>query len=121
MPALRITRLVAGGDGFGERERVGLRSGVLDPADGAVAGHSCVDESRFAFENLPSCGVDAALGRVGVELDLVVLVALPLDPALALLDLRGQPRHVEMVKGFEAALGIDAGPQRRPRRRPRRA
>ena len=100
---------VAGGDRFGEGELVGLRSGVLDPADGAVAGHSRVDEAGFAFENLPAGGVDAALGRIGVELDLVVLVALPLDPALALLDLRGQPRHVEMVQGFEAPLGVDAG------------
>ena len=101
---------VAGGDGFGEGELVGLRACVLDPADGAVAGHGRVDEAGFALENLPSRGVDAALGRVGVKLDLVVLVALALDPALALLDLRGQPRHVEMVEGFEAPLGVDAGP-----------
>ena len=101
---------VAGGDGFGEGELVGLRACVLDPADGAVAGHGGVDEAGFALEDLPSRGVDAALGRVGVELDLLVLVALPLDPALALLDLRGQPRHVEMVQGFEAPLGVDAGP-----------
>ena len=100
---------VAGGDRLGEGELVRLRSCVLDPADGAVAGHGRVDEAGFAFEDLPSRGVDAALGRVGVELDLVVLVALALDPALALLDLRGQPRHVEMVQGFEAPLGVDAG------------
>ena len=101
---------VAGGDRLGEGELVRLRSRVLDPADGAVARHGRVDEAGFPFEDLPSRGVDAALGRVGVELDLVVLVALALDPALALLDLRGQPRHVEMVEGFEAALGVDAGP-----------
>ena len=92
--------LVAGGDGFGEGELVGLRAYVLDPADGAVSRHGCVDEAGFALENLPTRGVDAALGRVGVELDLLVLVALPLDPALALLDLRGQPRHVEMVQSL---------------------
>ena len=101
--------LVAGGDGFGEGELVGLRACVLDPADGAVSRHGCVDEAGFALENLPTRGVDAALGRVGVELDLLVLVALPLDPALALLDLRRQPRHVEMVQGFEAPLSVDAG------------
>ena len=100
---------VAGRDRLGEGELVRLRSRVLDPADGAVARHGRVDEAGFPFEDLPAGGVDAALGRVGVELDLVVLVALALDPALALLDLRGQPRHVEMVQGFEASLGVDAG------------
>ena len=100
---------VAGRDRFGEGELVRLRARVLDPADGAVARHGRVDEAGFAFEDLPAGRVDAALGRIGVELDLVVLVALALDPALALLDLRGQPRHVEMVQGFEAALGVDAG------------
>ena len=85
---------------------------AFDPADGAVSRHGCVDEAGFALENLPTRGVDAALGRVGVELDLLVLIALPLDPALALLDLRRQPRHVEMVQGFEAPLGVDAGAHR---------
>ena len=102
--------LVAGGDRLGESELVGQRSGVLDPADGAVARHGRVDEAGFPFEDLPASGVDAALRRVGVDLDLVVLVALPLDPALALFDLGGQPRHVEMVERFEASLGVDAGP-----------
>ena len=75
----------------------------------AIAGHGGVDEARLAFEDLPPGRVDAALRRIGVDLDLVVLVALPLDPALALLDLRGEPGHVEMVEGFQAPLGVDAG------------
>ena len=75
----------------------------------AVAGHGGVDEARLAFEDLPPRRVDAALRRIGVDLDLVVLVALPLDPALALLDLRGEPGHVEMMEGLQAPLGVDAG------------
>ena len=75
----------------------------------AVAGHGGVDETRLAFEDLPPRRVDAALRRIGVDLDLVVFVALPLDPALALLDLRGEPGHVEMVEGLQSPLGVDAG------------
>ena len=37
-----------------------------------------------------------------------MLVALPDDPALALFDLRGQPRHVEMMQGLQPKLHIDA-------------
>jgi hypothetical protein len=106
MPALRMSR--------SSPEAIALARanwlGVLDPADGAVARHGRVDEAGFPLQNLPAGRVDAALGRVGVELDLVVFVALPLDPALALFDLRGQPRNVEMVEGFQAPLGIDAAP-----------
>ena len=108
-PGLAHEPFVAGGDRLGEGELVRLRACVLDAADGAVAGHGGVDEARLAFEDLPAGRVDAALRRIGVDLDLVVLVALPLDPALALLDLRGEPGHVEMVEGFQAPLGVDAG------------
>jgi hypothetical protein len=99
-PRLAHEPFVAGGDRLGEGELVRLRACVLDPADGAVARHCRVDEAGFPLEDLPAGRVHAALGRIGVELDLVVLVALPLDPALALLDLRGQPRHVEMVQSL---------------------
>ena len=47
--------------------------------------------------------------RVGVDFDLFVLVALALDPPLALLDVRRQPGHVEMVQRLEPELGVDAG------------
>src|SRR5258708_23052280 len=41
-----------------------------------------------------------------------MLVALTHDTALALLDLRGEPRHVEMVERLEAKLNVDAGAHR---------
>src|SRR5271166_3694769 len=71
--------------------------------------HGHVDEARLALERLPAGGVDASLGRIGEELDLVVLVALALDPALALGDLGREPRHVEMVERDEPSVGVDAG------------
>ena len=79
--------LVAGCDRLGETELIGLRSDVFDPPDRRIARHGHVDEARFALERLPAGGVDASLGRIGEERDLVVLVALALDPALALGDL----------------------------------
>ncbi len=42
----------------------------------------------------------------------VVLVALALDPALALLDLRRQPGHVEVMERLQPKLRVDAGPHR---------
>src|SRR5271157_6504373 len=80
--------LVAGRDRLGETELIGLRSDVFDPPDRRIAGHGNVDEARLALERLPAGGVDAALGRIGEERDLVVLIALALDPAFALGDLR---------------------------------
>jgi hypothetical protein len=44
--------------------------------------------------------------------DLVVLVALPLDAALALLDLARQPGHVEMVHRLQPLLHVDPGTHR---------
>src|SRR6266702_111550 len=41
-----------------------------------------------------------------------MLVALAHDTALALFDLRGEPRHVEMVERLEAKLNVDAGAHR---------
>ena len=108
-PRLAHEPFVARRDRLGERELVRLRACILDAANPAIAGHGGVDETRLAFEDLPAGRVDAALRRIGVDLDLVVLVALPLDPALALLDLRGEPGHVEMMEGLQAPLGVDAG------------
>ena len=102
--------LVAGCDRLGETELIGLRSDVFDPPDRRIAGHGHVDEARLALERLPAGGVDASLGRIGEERDLVVLVALALDPAFALGDLGREPRHIEMVERDEPSVGVDAGP-----------
>ena len=101
--------LVAGCDRLGETELIGLRSDVFDPPDRRIARHGHVDEARLALERLPAGRVDASLGRIGEELDLVVLVALALDPAFALGDLGREPRHVEMVERDEPSVGVDAG------------
>src|SRR5271157_792329 len=101
--------LVAGCDRLGETELIGLRSDIFDPPDRGIARHGHVDEARLALERLPAGGVDASLGRISEELDLVVLVALALDPTLALGDLRREPRHVEMVERGEPSVGVDAG------------
>jgi hypothetical protein len=38
-----------------------------------------------------------------------MLIALPLDAALALLDLTWQPRHIEMVQRLEPLLRVYSG------------
>ena len=39
-----------------------------------------------------------------------MLVALPLDPPFPLLDVRGQPRHIQVVQRFQPELGIHTRP-----------
>ena len=77
-----------------------------------VAGQGRGDEAGLALVVLPHRGVERAVRGIGEDVDLVVLVALAHDPALALLDLRGQPRHVEMVQRLEPELRVDAGAHR---------
>ena len=101
--------------GLGEGELVGLTAGVLEPAQAAIAGEGRRDEAGLALVALPHRRIHRAQGGIGVDLDLPVLVALALDPALALLDLGRQPGHVQVVQGLEPALDVDAGPHGRRR------
>ena len=103
---------VARGDGFGERELIGLVVRVFERADAAVAREGGGDKPRLPLVGLPHRGVHRTQCGVGVDLDLAVLVALPFDAPFALLDLRGQPGHVEMVQGLEAQLHVHTGASR---------
>ena len=66
-----------------------------------------VDESGFEFDGLPHVHVEAAVGDVAHHVDGVVLVALADDAALALFDVGGPPRAVEVVQ--RDAAGLDVG------------
>jgi len=92
----RITR----GNGLGERELVGLMVRVFERADAAVAREGRGDEPSLALVGLPHRGVHRTQCGVCVDLDLAVLVALPLDAPFPLFDLRREPGHVEMVQGL---------------------
>lgn len=59
-------------------------------------------KALLALVVLPHGRVHRAERRVGVDLDVVVLVALSLDPSLPLFDVGREPRHVEMVQGDQA-------------------
>ena len=111
-PGLLHEPCIARCDGLGQRELVGGLADVVDGADAAVAGECRGDEAGLALVVLPHRGVHRAERCVGVDLDLVVLIALALDPSLALFDLRWQPGHVEMVQGLQAKLHVDAGAHR---------
>ncbi len=101
---------VARRDRLGHRELVGLAlAHVLQPADRGVAGKCGGDEAGLALVVLPHGGIERALRRIGEDIDLVMLIALPADASLPLLDLRGQPGHVKVMQGLEAQLGVDAG------------
>jgi hypothetical protein len=58
---------------------------------------------------LPHGRVERPLCGISINIDLIVLIALTNDPAFPLLDLRGQPRHVEVVQGLQPKLCIHSG------------
>ena len=102
-PAFCIRRGSPRRDRLGHRELVRLAlAEVLEAADAGIAGERGGDEAGLALVVLPHRGVERAERRIGEDVDLVMLVALPHDPALALLDLRRQPRHVEMMQAPSA-------------------
>ncbi len=104
---------IARRDGLGHRKLVGLAlAHVLETADRRVARKRGRNEAGLALVVLPHLRVEAAFSRVGEDVDLVVLVALAHDAALALLDLRRQPGHVEVVQCLQTELSIDASPHR---------
>src|ERR1035441_8255032 len=81
---------------------------VLDLADIEPTAHDLGDEPGFAFDGLPHVAVEGALGNVSQDLHFVVVVALAQDAALALGDVGGPPRAVEMVEGEGGGTGAGA-------------
>ncbi len=109
-PRLLHQALIARCDSLGHGELVGLPlAHVLQPANAGVAGECRGYKPGFSLVVLPHRRIERAEGRVGIETDLVVLVALPHDAAFALFDLGRQPGHIEMVERLQPRLHIDAG------------
>ena len=67
------------------------------------------DKAGLRLQCLPHIGVEAPFGDVAVDRHFLVLVALPEDAALALLDLGRLPGGVEMVQGDQPFLHVGAG------------
>lgn len=99
---------IAGSDGFylGVGESSGIH--VFGAAHGRVAGHDLGDEPAFRLQCLPHVGVETAFGDVAEDLHVFVGIALAQDASVALLDVCGTPRCVEVVQGHESALHIRA-------------
>ena len=100
---------VARRDRFGESVLAGLAVGIFEPPQRAITRQGGGDETRVALVLLPHGRIHGAEQGIGVDLDLVVLVALAFDASFPLLDLAWQPRHIEVMQGFEAQLHIGAG------------
>ena len=82
---------------------------VFRLADGDAAIHDLIDEARFRFEHLPHIGIERSFGDVAVDLDFRIVVALPQNSALALLDVARSPRRVEVMERDEPFLHVRAG------------
>ena len=77
---------------------------VLGGADGTLGGHDLPDEPLLGLYQLEEVAVEGVLGDICVDIHLRVLVALPDDAALPLLEVTGPPGAVDMVQGDELRL-----------------
>jgi hypothetical protein len=82
---------------------------TFDPVEKEWKAAQMPDEPGLGFEGLPHIGVERLLGDVTEDLHFRVGVALAQDAALALLDIGGTPRGVEVMQGNQALL--DIGPR----------
>src|SRR6266852_1027693 len=64
---------------------------------------------QATFTSHPHIGVERSFGDVAIDRYFFVLIALTKDAAVALLDLGGLPRRVEMMQGDKAFLDVGAG------------
>ena len=65
-----------------------------------------MDELRLGLQCLPDVAIEGALGDVAINLHDRVRVTLTQDASLALLNVRGPPRPVQMMQGNEPLLHI---------------
>ncbi|ANP91639.1 hypothetical protein BA011_36725 (plasmid) [Rhizobium leguminosarum] len=86
-PGLLHQPLVTARNGFRHRELVGRTlTEIFEPADRRVAGERRCNEARLALIVLPHRRIQGSLRGIGKDIDLIMLVALTHDPALALFD-----------------------------------
>ena len=99
---------IAGGDGLGLC--CGQRGGVdlLDLSDVDLAAQELRERCGFPLDGLPHVGVEGPLGDVADDRHFLVLVALPHDATVALGDVGGPPRAVQVVQGDGAGLDVGA-------------
>ena len=95
-------------------ERLDFRIGqgrlvnVLSGADGRFAGHDLTNELLLALHQLIEVGIKGIFRHIGVNLHFWILVALPDDSALPLLQVGGTPRTIQVVQGDEPLLDVGA-------------
>ena len=71
---------------------------ILGDADGDASAHHLLDEPGFRLVGLPHIGIERTFGNVAVNIDFGIDIALPQNPALALLDVAGTPGRIEMMQ-----------------------
>ncbi len=100
--------VVAGGDGLDHGGVLGEAVGaeVLHAAGGAVGAFESFDEERLALQHLPHIGVEGSLGDVAEDPHRGVLVVLADNSAFALFQVRGAPRHVDVMQRHGPGLDI---------------
>ena len=78
---------------------------------GAGRGFRC-DNLRnyplFRLHRLPEIGVKRPLRHIAIDVDGLILIALPLDSTLALCQISGPPRAVSVVRGGQTRLDVHA-------------
>ena len=82
---------------------------VLRRAHWGFAGHDLPNELLLGFHQLIQVAVEGVLRDIGVNIDLLVFVALADDSSFPLLQVRRSPRTIQMMKCHKLRLHIGAG------------
>ena len=102
-------RGIARGDGLDLGVSESAAFEVFRLADGDAAVHDLIDEACFRLQYLPHICIERSLRDVAMDLDFGIIVTLPQDSALALLDIPRSTRGVEVVQSDEPPLYVGAG------------
>lgn len=100
---------IAGTQGLDLRIAEGRFVNVIGRPDRGFAGHNLADELLLALYQLVEIAVKGVFRYIGVDFNLLVLVALADDAAFPLLKICRTPGTIQVVQGHQFLLDIGSG------------
>ena len=83
---------------------------VLNFAGRGSGGHNLVDGFGLSLEGLPHVGIETAFGEITIYLHFWIFIALADDTTIALFNIGGSPRRVQMMSREQFSLYIGPHP-----------
>ena len=85
-----------------------LLSDILHFPDIGTSVHGGIDKRALALEDIHHSGVERTFCHIVVDIDIVILVALPLSAPVLLCHISGPPRCVKVMNGNNLFLHVQA-------------